>query len=71
VLHAQRPAQDEGVLGELRALPGSDQPTGLRMCAIETPASPEFTRPTYSSMVLGGSPAAVTRLAFGMRRGTP
>ena len=41
---------------------GSSQPAGLRMCAMLTAASAEFTRPTYSSMSLGFVPAAVILL---------
>ena len=49
--------------------PGSDQPAGLRMCAMLMPSSPEFTRPTNSSISLGGVPAASTRDGLSMSRG--
>src|SRR5262249_54157564 len=49
--------------------PGSTQPEGLRMCAMLTALVPEFTRPTYSSMLLGLLPAATMRVAFGIRIG--
>src|SRR5205809_992354 len=42
--------------------PGSAQPEGLRMCAMLRPSWPVLARPTYSSISLGGWPAAATRL---------
>ena len=39
--------------------------------ATDSLASPVFTRPTYSSIVFGGSPAAVTRLGRSISLGTP
>src|SRR4051812_38405650 len=40
--------------------PGSTQPLGLFIRAIETPSVFEFTRPMYSSMIFGLLPAAWT-----------
>src|ERR1044071_9761463 len=44
--------------------PGSSQPLGERMRAILTRLSPLLTRPTNSSISLGGVPAAVTRVGL-------
>ena len=50
--------------------PGSSHPLGDCMRATLTAASPEFTRPTYSSMRLGRLPAAAitvgASISFGM-----
>jgi hypothetical protein len=51
------------------AWPGSTQPPGLRMCAMLSRDSPEFTRPMYSSMIFGLLPAAVMRVGVEMSVG--
>src|SRR5690606_3293031 len=51
--------------------PGSSQPVGLTMRAMLTVSVPLLTRPTYSSMVFGGVPAASTRVGRVIRDGIP
>jgi hypothetical protein len=70
VSDSQRSFEHDGELVELGRL-GSTQPAGLRIWAMLRRASPEFTRPTNSSMSFGLLPAAVMRtglmISFGIK----
>jgi hypothetical protein len=68
-LHDQGTAQHDRELVDSGRCPGSAQPEGLRMCAMLRPSCPVLARPTYSSMSLGGWPAAATRLGCVMSSG--
>src|ERR1044071_2170955 len=59
------PRHNTGDLSNPSGLPGSRQPAGLVILAMLRAESCEFTRPTDSSIVFGGSPAARMTVGFG------
>jgi hypothetical protein len=71
VLDAKRAPKHDGDFLERWALTGLTPPLGDTMRATLTEAWPEFTRPAYSSIRLGGVPAACTMAGASISLGMP